>query len=219
MSAALVATVAGLAALAAPAFAAAAAWRVHVAAAPAQGLTVLATLCAAGVLAASATGFGPTMAISLTAIAATALAIAVFDARRFLIPDGLVVVLAALTLSAPFAPPPVMQALGAAALGGLFLAVRLIYRSLRGRDGLGLGDVKLAAVIGLALGPERGLIAVAAAAFVAAAWLAWRQRGVSRSPASLEDQGPAVAPFGVPLALVLIAGVALELAPWLGSTA
>lgn len=219
MSAVLVAAAAGLAALAAPVFAAAAAWRVHVAAAPAHGLTLLATLCAAGVLAASAAGLGPTTAISLTAITATALAIAAFDARRFLIPDGLVVVLAALTLSAPFAPPPAMQAFGAAALGGLFLAVRLFYRRLRGRDGLGLGDVKLAAVMGLALGAERGLIAVAAAALGAAAWLAWRQRRLAGAPASLDDHGPAAAPFGVPLALVLVAGVALELSPWMGSPA
>lgn len=43
--------------------------------------------------------------------------------------------------------------LGAAIAGGGLLALALGYRALRGRDGLGLGDVKLGAALGAWLGP------------------------------------------------------------------
>ena len=84
------------------------------------------------------------------------LAIAVVDARKFIVPDvislpaipaGLIV--AALLDEGYASPSPVLVNLGAAALGGALLyAVRWLYRRYRGREGLGLGDVKLAAVAG-----------------------------------------------------------------------
>lgn len=219
MSAALAAVGVGAAALAAPALAAAAAYRIHVGGKRAHALTALGAIAATVVLAASALGAPPAAALSVAAIAACALAIAAFDARLFLIPDGLVVVLAALALAAPFAPDPMTQALGAATLGGLFLGVRLVYRRMRRVDGLGLGDVKLAAAMGLLLGPERGLIAVAAAAIIAAAWLMARGRPAeagASSPALDIPAGPA-APFGVALALALVAFLAIDLTPWAGA--
>lgn len=218
MTADISAIVIGALALAAPLLAAAAAYRVQVVGADATWLTLLSTVAAAAVVAASATGSGPGVAVSVAAITVCALAIAAFDARLFLIPDGLVVSLGALALAAPFAPPPVTQLLGAAALGGLFLGVRLAYRRMRQIDGLGLGDVKLAAAMGLALGPERGLMAVAGAAALAAAWLVLtRQRPVA-SPDALPARAPAAAPFGVPLALALVAAVAFDLAAPTGAT-
>ena len=82
-------------------------------------------------------------------------AIALYDARHFLIPNTLAAAAFALALAhaaaldpqAPLAPIGIALA-RACVSGGLFLAIRLGYRGWRGRDGLGLGDVKLAAVAG-----------------------------------------------------------------------
>src|SRR5205085_8673125 len=88
-------------------------------------------------------------------LALIAAAIAVVDARRFIIPDelsaaALVLALAHAWASAPYAG---LEAVGLAVLRGvvlalLFLTLRAVYARLRGRDGLGLGDVKLAGVAG-----------------------------------------------------------------------
>lgn len=86
-------------------------------------------------------------------LALIVLAIAVIDARLFVIPDELTVAGFALALvnaavTSPFAG---WEAAGVALLRGavlalLFYGLRAGYRALRGRDGLGLGDVKLAGV-------------------------------------------------------------------------
>jgi leader peptidase (prepilin peptidase)/N-methyltransferase len=88
------------------------------------------------------------------------LAIAVIDWRRFVIPDGLSAAGAALALvhAAALEPEAMLSAAAAAAVRGVALAlvfflVRSAYAKIRGREGLGLGDVKLA--------------------FVAGAWLDW----------------------------------------------
>jgi leader peptidase (prepilin peptidase) / N-methyltransferase len=91
-----------------------------------------------------------------SALAIVMIAIAAIDAQRFVIPDKLV--LAALIgglVDASF-PQPYQVAAGAvnAALRGftlafLFLIARYLYRRVRGRDGIGLGDVKLAAAAGV----------------------------------------------------------------------
>jgi leader peptidase (prepilin peptidase)/N-methyltransferase len=92
------------------------------------------------------------------ALALIMLAIAVADARSFLIPNRLSLaafLLALVDAAALAAPdwPDRLQAVGlsllrAAVLGLAFLALRALYARLRGREGLGLGDVKLAAVAG-----------------------------------------------------------------------
>lgn len=83
------------------------------------------------------------------------LAIAVIDARHFIIPDllnaaGLVLGLAqAAILSGQAGWSALADAgLRAAVLAALFWILRAGYAWLRGRDGIGLGDVKLAAVAG-----------------------------------------------------------------------
>jgi leader peptidase (prepilin peptidase) / N-methyltransferase len=83
------------------------------------------------------------------------LAIAVIDARWFIIPDQLSAAGFALGLinAAVIAPLEMWQAATTAfargaALALLFYALRALYRRLRGRQGIGLGDVKLAAVAG-----------------------------------------------------------------------
>jgi len=84
------------------------------------------------------------------------IAIAFVDARRFIIPNELTA--AALALGFLHAAiqdsGSVVEALADAALRGAvlafaFLSLLFLYRRLRGRDGIGLGDVKLAGVAGV----------------------------------------------------------------------
>jgi leader peptidase (prepilin peptidase) / N-methyltransferase len=106
------------------------------------------------------------------------LAIAVVDARIFIIPDGLTI--AALLLALADAATDDwgnlagMESVGAALLrggvvAGSFLAIDVSYRRLRGRQGLGMGDVKLAGVGGAWLGWTMIPIAVELAALAAIA--------------------------------------------------
>lgn len=119
------------------------------------GRRVLAALlagCAASLLAAPGVAgiFG-------ALLFALALAIALVDARELIIPDWMNVAMLALGLARAAALADEGARWSAAgdailrgvALGGVLLLVRFAYRRLRGREGLGLGDVKL----GLAGGP------------------------------------------------------------------
>lgn len=88
------------------------------------------------------------------------LAIAVVDYRHLLIPNELTLAALALAIvnAAAAGMPSVMEEAAVALLRGavtmlFFLSLRWLYWRLRGREGLGLGDVKLA--------------------FVAGAWLDW----------------------------------------------
>lgn len=131
--------------------------------------------------------------------------IAEIDRRHSLIPDLLVLALAGLALTAPFAAAPLEQLVGALLLGGLFLAVRAGFARASQREALGLGDVKLALAMGALLGPQYGMLAVACAG---AATLAVAAPLVLRAGASTTGAG---APFGVGLAaaLALMAGLRL----------
>jgi leader peptidase (prepilin peptidase)/N-methyltransferase len=83
------------------------------------------------------------------------LTLAVLDARHFWLPDALTVPLgiAGLALGGVASGLPIADRLiGAAAGGGMLLALALGYRALRGREGLGLGDAKLTGAIGAWLG-------------------------------------------------------------------
>jgi leader peptidase (prepilin peptidase)/N-methyltransferase len=63
---------------------------------------------------------------------------------------------------------------------GLFLLVRIVYRRLRGRDGLGLGDVKLAGAAGAWLSLQMLPISIEIAAVTALAAYVFRQRKRAR---------------------------------------
>lgn len=112
------------------------------------------------------------------------LALAVADLRDRLLPDTLTLALVAAGLAVAWAAPGQGLAgalLSAAAGAGAFALLRLGYRRLRGREGLGLGDVKLMAGIGAAL-PVAALPAVTLAAACGGLALAlvvadWRVRG------------------------------------------
>ncbi|WGJ13381.1 A24 family peptidase [Methylocapsa sp. D3K7] len=117
--------------------------------------TVALTLIACGVVIASLVAEPGPSGLFGAALGLLMLAIAVADARAYIIPDRLT--LAALLLAfaqtgvAGFETLPENMAL--AALRGVvlalgFLALRETYFRLRRRQGIGLGDVKLAAVAG-----------------------------------------------------------------------
>jgi len=109
-------------------------------------------------------------------------AIAVIDARHFIIPNELNAAALALALinAAALAPAALAESLAEALLRGaaaflLFFALRVAYRRLRGREGMGLGDVKLAFVAGVWLGWTLIPLAIEIAAGVALlAYLTWR---------------------------------------------
>jgi len=88
-------------------------------------------------------------------LAALMLAIAVIDSRRYIIPNELTGAAVALALfragvTGPEADLPAVMwaAVRALAITLPLLALMIGYRRWRGRDGLGLGDIKLAAVAG-----------------------------------------------------------------------
>jgi len=92
-------------------------------------------------------------------LAALMLAIAITDADHYMIPDQLSGAAVALALLRAGLVGPdadgravIWAALRAAAIALPLLLLMLGYRRWRGRDGLGLGDVKLAAVAGAWLG-------------------------------------------------------------------
>jgi leader peptidase (prepilin peptidase) / N-methyltransferase len=91
-----------------------------------------------------------------SALGVLMLAIAAIDRRRFIIPDQLnasafVAGLIALTLNGEVLEAEAITnaIVRAAVMFGIFFAFRAGYRSLRGREGMGFGDVKLAAVAGV----------------------------------------------------------------------
>ena len=108
------------------------------------------------------------------------LALSVTDLRGFVLPLPLTAALLPLGLGLAAVGPgaEIWSAVAAAAAGsGAFLAIRIAYRHLRGREGLGLGDVWLMAGIGAATGPRLVAMVVliaALAALLAAGLAAWR---------------------------------------------
>jgi leader peptidase (prepilin peptidase)/N-methyltransferase len=118
------------------------------------------------------------------------LAIAVVDYRYFIIPNELTAAALALAvINAALAQAPSMvENVAAAALRGaitmlLFLALRWLYGWLRQREGLGLGDVKLAFVAGAWLDwlmiPVAIEIAALAALMAYGAWQLFGRRPVN----------------------------------------
>lgn len=116
------------------------------------------------------------------------LALALTDLLWLRLPDPLTAALLVLALGLPLlpgaglgGPGPGAALLGAALGAGSFWALRLGYRRWRGREGLGLGDVKLMAGLGALAGPWDlpllVLLAALAALGLAAAEALLRGRG------------------------------------------
>ena len=148
------------------------------------------------------------------ALALLMLAIAVSDIRRFIIPNALSasafvlgLIFAGLFNNTPPAEAVLMCLLRAAAAALPLLALMLLYEWWRGRPGLGLGDVKLAAVAGAWLDWLTIVPVIEAAALAAlAAYGIWRY--VLRRPIAATTP----LPFGLFLAPAIWAG-------WLAQTA
>jgi len=118
------------------------------------------TLLAAAAAYVSITSAPGTIGFLAAGLAIVMLAIAVIDWRTFTIPDWLNIAGAGLGIAyaAVRQPDAMLEATAMAVLGGtvlalIFFSLRYVYAKWRGRQGLGLGDVKLA--------------------FVAGAWLHW----------------------------------------------
>jgi leader peptidase (prepilin peptidase)/N-methyltransferase len=110
------------------------------------------------------------------------LGVAWVDARRFIVPNALSGGAFALGVIHAFVQSPdsgfeaALMAFSHAALAaGLFFLVRIAYRRFRGRDGLGLGDVKLAAAAGAWLSLTMLPVAIEIAAITALAAYVLRQ--------------------------------------------
>jgi leader peptidase (prepilin peptidase) / N-methyltransferase len=142
------------------------------------------------------------------ALALLMLAIAVSDIRHFVIPDVLAasafmlgLIFAALFDEAPLAEAVLMGLVRAAAAALPLLALMSLYEWWRGRPGLGLGDVKLAAVAGAWLDWFTIVAVIEVAALAAlAAYGVWRY--VLRRPIAATTP----LPFGLFLAPAIWAG-------------
>jgi len=150
------------------------------------------------------------------ALALTMIAIAAIDARHFIIPDVLSALALALGLIHATLDPwqPLIESLGLALLRGAvlaacFFALRAVYFRIRGREGIGLGDVKLAGVAGVWLDWTTIPIAIEIAALGAIVVYLLAQLMRGRPVAAL-----ARLPFGLFLAPAIWLGWIIETA-WL----
>jgi leader peptidase (prepilin peptidase)/N-methyltransferase len=147
---------------------------------PFRSVSTILALGALAVAVSIASAHGPAGWLG-AGLALVMLAIAVVDGRSFIIPDSLNAAGLALGIvhSIVWGQGNIGVALAnavlrAVALALAFFALRLIYARLRGRQGIGLGDVKLAAVAGCWLGWSVMPIAVEIAALSALAVYALR---------------------------------------------
>jgi leader peptidase (prepilin peptidase)/N-methyltransferase len=124
-----------------------------------------------------------------SALALLMLFIAIFDRRYFVIPDEIsaAALLVGLCFAAVTDPDGaqdgVLAALGrGGAAAALFWLVRFIYWRMRKREGIGLGDVKLAAVGGVWLSLSMVPVAVELASIAALGSYALQQGARGKSP-------------------------------------
>jgi leader peptidase (prepilin peptidase) / N-methyltransferase len=144
-----------------------------------------------GIAALSFYALAPRTALISTLLGWTVLAIAAIDARRFTIPDALSLpaIPAGLLASGYLLDPSSEQlvspdhVIGACLGGGGLWLIRATYFLVRGREGLGLGDVKLAAAGGAWVGwphlADVMLVAATAALGFAMALAMIRRKGLS----------------------------------------
>jgi leader peptidase (prepilin peptidase) / N-methyltransferase len=113
--------------------------------------------------------FGPTPLLATRLIFLSALIVlAVTDLRDRLLPNAITLpgIIAGLVCSLVAPPGPISALLGVVIGGGVPFVVGEIYYRVRGIDGLGMGDVKMLAMIGAFLGAPLALLTLFAASFL-----------------------------------------------------
>jgi leader peptidase (prepilin peptidase) / N-methyltransferase len=113
--------------------------------------------------------FGPTPLLATRLIFLSALIVlAVTDLRERLLPNAITLpgIIAGLVCSLVAPPGPLSALLGVVIGGGVPFVVGEIYYRVRGIDGLGMGDVKMLAMIGAFLGAPLALLTLFAASFL-----------------------------------------------------
>ncbi len=113
--------------------------------------------------------FGPSMEWLLYMFFGGLMIVASFiDLKTFILPDIITIPgsIAAIPCAALLTPLGWEGAiLGAGIGGGLFWSLRLLYRGLKGIEGLGLGDVKIMFMIGALAGPQNLPLVITVSAF------------------------------------------------------
>lgn len=152
-----------------------------------------------------ATGVSPVQMLLSAVLLWTLLALALSDILWLRLPDpltGTVLVAALAQALLPGAAPGPDAALAGAGLGaGSFWLIRRGYRAVRGREGLGLGDVKLMAGLGALSGPLLlpHLVLLAAIGALAVAGLQRLRDSRALDPARALPFGAALAAAGMAL--------------------
>lgn len=145
----------------------------------------------------------PEVLLSSVVLLAGLGALAAIDIRTFRLPDWLTLpLIPAGWLSAWWLGDPVLWHVAGAAIGyGVFVALELAYRRLRGRDGLGRGDAKLLAVGGAWCGAALLPVIVLVASTAGLLWALSISLAAGRSL-----NGQSALAFGPFLALGIAAG-------------
>jgi leader peptidase (prepilin peptidase) / N-methyltransferase len=100
--------------------------------------------------------FDPATVFIGLALVALLSAVAIIDVRHQIIPNwanSALLVLGAVNVAIRGTPSAPAAMLGAALGAAAFLTIKIAYKSFRGQDGLGLGDVKFMAGAGCLVGP------------------------------------------------------------------
>jgi leader peptidase (prepilin peptidase)/N-methyltransferase len=134
------------------------------------------------------------LALALMVLAAVVYA----DLRFLIIPDAYSIMLALLAVIGPIAQGLSVSIPGAILCGGLLYGVAYLFKRSTEVEGMGFGDVKLAAAIGALLGMELGVWAIAISAIGAGA-VGLTMRTLAHKERSTE---PLMLPYGAALALV-----------------
>ena len=104
-------------------------------------------------------GWTPLLAVRLL-FACAMIVLFVIDLRHRILPNVITLpgIAAGLIFSAALPPGWLASLIGAAVGGGVLFAIAEAYYRLRGVEGLGMGDVKMLAMIGAFLGPQLTLV-------------------------------------------------------------
>ena len=178
----------------------------------------LVEITTAGLFVGCLLAFGPSIeAISMALLCWLLLGLAWMDAETYLLPDAFTIpgIFLGFAYTGIHRSNPgaiVFQSvLPAAGIAGGLLAVALLYQLVRRRQGMGMGDVKLGALLGAWLGWQLSALALFLAVVTAASagifWMALGRRRVAAKEKTQAVGGPLRLPFGAFLASAGIVSV------------